>query len=64
MGFLEGGAIKQLKGHLKKYNDEHDNDELRTNVDNEVTRLISLADEKRQEEDILSQVTGKEEEKK
>jgi hypothetical protein len=44
MGFLEGGAIKTLKGHLKKYYDDHDNDTLRTNVDTEVTALIDLAE--------------------
>lgn len=41
MEFLEGGAIKQLKQHLRKYNEDHENDSLRTNVDNEVTSLIN-----------------------
>tara|TARA_B110000285_G_C15054274_1_gene578677 strand:- start:483 stop:707 length:225 start_codon:yes stop_codon:yes gene_type:complete len=45
MEFLEGGAIKALKQYLKKYNDDHENDSLRTNVDNEVTSLINQADE-------------------
>ena len=52
MGFLEGGAIHNLKQHLKKYNDDHENDTLRTNVDNEVQELIRLADEKRKSEDL------------
>ena len=33
MEFLEGGAIKNLKIHLKKYYDDHENDNLRNNVD-------------------------------
>lgn len=40
MEFLEGGAIRSLKGYLRKYFDDHENDDLRTNVDNEVTALI------------------------
>jgi ferric iron reductase protein FhuF len=47
MGFLEGGAIKPLKTLLKKYNEDVDNDEARGNVDSEVGRLISLADQNR-----------------
>jgi hypothetical protein len=33
MEFLEGGAIKNLKIHLKKYYEDHENDALRNNVD-------------------------------
>lgn len=33
MEFLEGGAIKNLKIHLKKYYEDHENDTLRNNVD-------------------------------
>jgi len=54
MEFLEGGAIKLLKQYLKKYNDDHENDSLRTNVDNEVTSLIDEADEHRKQQDILN----------
>ena len=36
MGFLEGGAIKTLKSHLRKYYDDHENDTLRNNVDQEI----------------------------
>jgi hypothetical protein len=54
MEFLDGGAIKQLKLYLKKYNDDHENDSLRTNVDNEVTSQINQADECRKQQDILN----------
>jgi len=37
IGFLEGGAIKTLKIYLRKYNDDHENDTFRNNVDSEVT---------------------------
>jgi ferric iron reductase protein FhuF len=47
MSFLEGGAIKTLKSHLRKYNDDNDNDQLRENVDAEVNSLINIADLKR-----------------
>jgi hypothetical protein len=63
MGFLEGGAIKTLKQHLRKYFEDDDNDEYRNNVDAEVTSLIALADQNRQQEDILSRVIKHEEEK-
>ena len=56
MGFLEGGAIHALKAHLKKYNDDHENETLRTNVDNEVQELIKMAEEKRKSEDLLTNV--------
>ena len=36
MEFLEGGAIKGLKLHLKKYHDDVDNDIFRHNVDKQV----------------------------
>lgn len=58
MEFLEGGAIKTLKSHLKKYKADFDNDALRTNVDNEVVRLIELADNNRKDEDLLNQGGG------
>lgn len=54
MEFLEGGAIKQLKTHLKKYYEDDDNDTLRINVDNEVSALIELADKNRKDEDLLN----------
>ena len=63
MGFLEGGAIKPLKPLLKKYNEDVDNDEARTNVDNEVAELISQADLNRQAEDLLTKVKEEEEKK-
>jgi len=44
MSFLEGGAIKALKGHLRKYYEDHDNDSLREAVDKEVDNLLALAD--------------------
>lgn len=53
MSFLEGGAIKQLKSHLKKYSDDPENETFRLNVDNEVTALIDLADKNRKREDLL-----------
>jgi hypothetical protein len=53
MAFLEGGAIKMLKSLLKKYDADHENDTLRTNLDNEVTALIELADKNRKREDLL-----------
>ena len=54
MEFLEGGAIKQLKGSLKKYYDDPDDETLRNNVDNQVTALIELADSNRKAEDLLN----------
>ena len=33
MEFLEGGAIRSLKSHLKKYYDDHEDETLRNNVD-------------------------------
>ena len=66
MEFLEGGAIKVLKGHLRKYYDltanmikdrkyydEHENEIHRIAVDKEVTSLIDLADSNRKNEDLL-----------
>jgi len=69
MEFLDGGAIKRLKGFLKNYYDDHENDTYRTNVDNEVIRLIDVADKNMKEEDLLGNgpATGQdknEEEKK
>ena len=43
-----------LKSHLKKYYDDHENDTLRNNVDQEVTALIELADTNRKKEDLLN----------
>jgi hypothetical protein len=40
MEFLEGGAIKNLKISLRKYHDDHENDDLRKIVDKLVTALI------------------------
>ena len=54
MEFLEGGSIKTLKGHLRKYYEDHDNDQLRSNVDLECENLISLADQNRKSEDLLN----------
>ena len=73
MEFLEGGAIKALKGHLRKYYDltanmikdrkyydEHENEVHRINTDKEVTSLIDLADQNRKKEDLLhsGQISG------
>lgn len=63
MGFLEGGAIKYLKQLLRKYYDDEDNDEARNNVDNEIGDLISVADQNRKSEDLLSKVKVEEEKK-
>lgn len=56
MEFLEGGSIWALKGNLKKYYDDHENETLRNNVDKEVTALIELADKHRKDEDLLHSV--------
>lgn len=53
MEFLEGGAIKNLKIHLKKYYDDHENDNLRNNVDQEAIKLVEIADNNRKAEDLL-----------
>jgi len=53
MEFLEGGAISNLRNHLRKYYDDYENELLRTNVDREVTKLIEQADVNRKEEDLL-----------
>lgn len=50
MEYLEGGAIKMLKGHLRKYYDDPENEQLRINVETEVKRLIDIADAKRTQE--------------
>lgn len=47
-----------MKQHLKKYIEDHDNETLRTNVDNEVQRLINTADKNRTNEDLLNQGGG------
>ena len=68
MSFLEGGAIKTLKGHLRKYYEDHDNESLREAVDKDIDNLLALADLQRREEDLINQVGGienkNEEEKK
>jgi len=78
MEFLDGGAIKSLKGHLKKYfdqtsimikdrkyYDDEDNENLRSNVEKEVTSLIDIADQNRQKEDLLhSGLNGTDDDKK
>jgi len=68
MEFLDGGAIKKLKSFLKNYYDDHENDQYRTNVDNEVIRLIDVADKNMKEEDLLGNAprngNGKDEEEK
>lgn len=33
MEFLEGGAIRPLKAHLRKYYDDNENEEYRDNVE-------------------------------
>ena len=53
MEFLEGGSIKGLKLHLKKYHDDVDNDTFRQNVDKQVLALLDLADKNRKAEDVL-----------
>jgi len=53
MEFLGAGAIKTLRNHLKKYYDDHENDNLRIKVDNEITSLIELADKNRKNENLL-----------
>lgn len=53
MEFLGAGAIKTLRVHLKKYYEDHENDNLREKVDKEVTSLIDLADKNRKNENIL-----------
>lgn len=62
MSFLEGGAIKQLKGLLRKYFEDVDNEDNRNKVDTEINNLIQMADKNRTSEDLLGKV--KEEEKK
>lgn len=67
MEFLEGGAIRQLKGHLKKYYDDVDNETLRNNVDKQCQALLDLADKNRKAEDVLGGLgnnEAEEEEKK
>ena len=54
MEFLEGGAIRTLKNHLRKYSDDYDSETLRTSVENEVARLIELADHNRTHEDTTA----------
>ena len=63
MEFLEGGAIRTLKSHLRKYYDDHENEELRNNVESEVTTLIELADQNRADEGILDGMANEEEQK-
>ena len=53
MGFLGGGAIKNLKVSLRKYFEDNEDEMIRTNVHQEITRLINIADINRQAEDLL-----------
>ena len=64
MEFLQGGSIRTLRLHLKKYSEDHDNETFRINVDMEVMRLIELADVNRKDEDLLHQHYAGAEEKK
>lgn len=64
IGFLEGGAIRGLKGYLRKYIEDTDSTTYRANVENEVAALIAKADEKRKQEDLLSKVIHESEDKK
>ena len=54
MEFLDGGAIRTLKVHLRKYSEDYDSETLRTAVENEVARLIELADHNRTHEDTTA----------
>ena len=63
MEFLGGGAIKNLRVSLRKYFEDNDDERIRTNVHQEVTRLINIADINRQAEDLLHQGTFEEEKK-
>lgn len=58
MEFLEGGAIKNLKQHLKKYYDNPNSDDFREKVDTAVDKLIEVADSNRKAEDLLHQGIG------
>ena len=53
MGFLGGGAIKNLKVSLRKYFEDNEDERIRSNVHQEITRLINIADINRQAEDLL-----------
>lgn len=63
MEFLGGGAIKNLRVSLRKYFEDNDDERIRTNVLQEVTRLINIADMNRQAEDLLHQGNFEEEKK-
>jgi len=56
MEFLGAGAIKTLRNCLKKYYEDHENDNLRTKVDNEIESLIKLADKNRKHENIAGKI--------
>ena len=50
MEFLDAGAIRPLKSHLRRYNDDSEKEQLRLNVEAEVSRLVDIADARRTKE--------------
>lgn len=63
MGFLGGGAIKNLKVSLRKCYEDNEDERVRSNVNQEITRLINIADINRQAEDLLHSGAYEEEKK-
>ena len=63
MGFLGGGAIKNLKVSLRKYFEDNEDERIRSNLHQEITRLINIADINRQAEDLLHSGAFEEEKK-
>ena len=63
MGFLGGGAIKNLKVSLRKYFEDNEDERIRSNLQQEITRLINIADINRQAEDLLHSGAFEEEKK-
>ena len=63
MGFLGGGAIKNLKVSLRKYFEDKEDERIRSNLHQEITRLINIADINRQAEDLLHSGAFEEEKK-
>ena len=63
MGFLGGGAIKNLRVSLRKYFEDNEDERVRTNVHQEITRLINISDINRQAEDLLHSEAYEEEKK-
>jgi lantibiotic modifying enzyme len=64
MSFLEGGDIKPLKLALKRYYEDHENEELRTDADKLVLQLIEMADKNRKNEGMSGILGSHEEERK